>query len=167
MDNKLKNQMENGVFVPRCIYGDYYYAEDNLGNPYVVYFLNRCSGYADYYKSKPGISVPPEKSYPSITITVDDDYLSQNTFFQILKHSVMCLDISEVLSKFRSFGKLEDTKMDNNANNDAVAARRRALAEALRSGDPVIVTPSGEVEKKDDAQDQGMGGIEVPKGKLA
>ena len=57
--------------------------------------------------------------------------------------------------------------MDNNANNDAVAARRRALAEALSSGDPVVVTPSGEVEKKDDAQDQGMGGIEVPQGKLA
>ena len=57
--------------------------------------------------------------------------------------------------------------MDNNVNNDAVAARRRALAEALRIGEPVVVTPSGEVEKKDDAQDQGMGGIEVPQGKLA
>ena len=43
--------------------------------------------------------------------------------------------------------------MDNNATNDAVAARRRALAEALRTGEPVIVTPSGEVEKKDDAMD--------------
>lgn len=27
--------------------------------------------------------------------------------------------------------------MDNNVNNDAVAARRRALAEALRTGEPV------------------------------
>ena len=40
--------------------------------------------------------------------------------------------------------------MDNNINNDAVAARRRALAEALRTGEPVVVTASGEVEKKDD-----------------
>lgn len=57
--------------------------------------------------------------------------------------------------------------MDDNMNNDAVAARRKALAEALRSGEPVVVTPSGEVEKKEDAQDQGMGGIQVPQGKLA
>lgn len=57
--------------------------------------------------------------------------------------------------------------MDNTTNNDAVAARRRALAEALRSGDPVVVTASGEVEKKEDAQDQGLSGIQVPDGKLA
>lgn len=56
---------------------------------------------------------------------------------------------------------------NNNMNSDAVAARRRALAEALRSGDPVVVTPSGEVEKKDDAQEQGLSGIQVPDGKLA
>ena len=55
----------------------------------------------------------------------------------------------------------------NMPNNDAVAARRRALAEALRSGEPVVVTASGEVEKKEDADDQGMSGIQVPNGKLA
>lgn len=57
--------------------------------------------------------------------------------------------------------------MDNNINNDAVAARRRTLAEALRTGEPVVVTASGEVEKKDDATDQGLSGIQVPDGKLA
>ena len=57
--------------------------------------------------------------------------------------------------------------MDNNVNNDAVAARRRALAEALRTGEPVVVTASGEVEKKDDAVEQGLSGIQVPDGKLA
>lgn len=56
---------------------------------------------------------------------------------------------------------------NNNVNNEAVAARRRALAEALRSGEPVVVTASGEVEKKDEAQDQGLSGIQVPDGKLA
>ena len=56
---------------------------------------------------------------------------------------------------------------NNNINNDAVAARRRALAEALRTGEPVVVTASGEVEKKDDAIDQGLSGIQVPDGKLA
>lgn len=57
--------------------------------------------------------------------------------------------------------------MDNNTNNEAIAARRRALAEALRTGGPVVVTASGEVETKDDAQDQGLAGIQVPDGKLA
>ena len=56
--------------------------------------------------------------------------------------------------------------MDNNTN-DAVASRRRVLAEALRTGEPVVVTASGEVEKKEDAQDQGLSGIQVPDGKLA
>lgn len=57
--------------------------------------------------------------------------------------------------------------MDNNVNNDAIAARRRALAEALRSGEPVVVTPTGEVERKVEAQESGLSGIQVPDGKLA
>lgn len=58
--------------------------------------------------------------------------------------------------------------MDNeNTNNDAVTARRRALAEALRQGEPVVVTPTGEVGTKDDMQDNGLSGIQVPNGKLA
>lgn len=52
-------------------------------------------------------------------------------------------------------------------NEAAIAARRRALAEALRTGEPVVVTATGEVEKKDDAQAMGMTGIQVPDGKLA
>lgn len=57
--------------------------------------------------------------------------------------------------------------MDNNNDNDVIAARRRALAEALRTGEPVVVTPTGEVEMKDEAQESGMAGIQVPDGKLA
>ncbi len=55
----------------------------------------------------------------------------------------------------------------DNTNNEAVAARRRALAEALRTGQPVVVTASGAVEEKDEADQQGMSGIQVPNGKLA
>lgn len=53
------------------------------------------------------------------------------------------------------------------SNEAAIAARRRALAEALRTGEPVVVTATGEVEKQEDAQAQGMNGIQVPDGKLA
>ena len=52
-------------------------------------------------------------------------------------------------------------------NSDAVVARRKALAEALRQGQPVVVTPTGEVEFKDEAVQTGMSGIQVPDGKLA
>lgn len=53
------------------------------------------------------------------------------------------------------------------ADADAIAARRRALAEALRSGDDVVVTPSGEVEFQSEAEEQGHTAIQVPNGKLA
>ena len=53
------------------------------------------------------------------------------------------------------------------SDNDAVAARRRALAEALRSGEDVVVTPSGEVEFESEAEEQGHTAIKVPDGKLA
>lgn len=58
--------------------------------------------------------------------------------------------------------------MDNNTvNSDTIAARRRALAEAIRQGEPVVVTPSGEVGEKSEMQNSGLSGIEVPQGKLA
>jgi len=60
---------------------------------------------------------------------------------------------------------MSDNQTGNNA--DAVAARRRALAEALRSGDDVVVTPSGEVEFQSEAEEQGHTAIQVPNGKLA
>ena len=52
-------------------------------------------------------------------------------------------------------------------NDDAVTARRKALAEALRSGVDVVVTPSGEVGFKEEAEEQGQTAIKVPDGKLA
>jgi hypothetical protein len=53
------------------------------------------------------------------------------------------------------------------ADDDAIAARRRALAEALRSGEDVVVTPSGEVEFQSEAEEFGHTAIQVPDGKLA
>lgn len=60
--------------------------------------------------------------------------------------------------------------MDNTQSTpsaETIAARRKALAEALRQGEPVVVTPTGEVEFKDEAMDNGLSGIQVPDGKLA
>ena len=53
------------------------------------------------------------------------------------------------------------------ADEEAIAARRRALAEALRGGEDVVVTPSGEVEFQTEAEEQGHTAIQVPDGKLA
>lgn len=53
------------------------------------------------------------------------------------------------------------------ANEQDAAARRRALAEALRNGEDVVVAPSGEVEFEEEAIDNGDRAIKVPTGKLA
>jgi len=53
------------------------------------------------------------------------------------------------------------------SKDDAVAARRKALAEALRSGVDVVVTPSGEVGFEEEAEELGHTAIKVPDGKLA
>ena len=53
------------------------------------------------------------------------------------------------------------------SNNDAVAARRAALAEALREGAPVSVGPSGNVQFTEEAEESGQPSIQVPDGKLA
>ncbi|MCD8040206.1 MAG: hypothetical protein LUF82_01675 [Clostridia bacterium] len=52
-------------------------------------------------------------------------------------------------------------------NDDAVVARRKALAQALKNGQDVVVAPSGEVEFKAEAQQEGQTAIQVPSGKLA
>lgn len=60
--------------------------------------------------------------------------------------------------------------MENKQNTpsaDTIAARRKALAEALRQGEPVVVTPTGQVEFQEEAADNGLSGIQVPDGKLA
>ena len=49
-------------------------------------------------------------------------------------------------------------------NNDVVAARRRALQEAIHSGETVMVSPTGQVQLPDDPT---RPGISVPQGKLA
>lgn len=51
---------------------------------------------------------------------------------------------------------------------DDAAERRRKLAEALRNGQEISVTPAGTVMSKTDLDsDPGAEGIVVPEGKLA
>lgn len=52
-------------------------------------------------------------------------------------------------------------------NQDAVAARKRALALALANGEDTRVMPSGELELEKDLLDSDTPGIQVPTGKLA
>lgn len=62
--------------------------------------------------------------------------------------------------------KIQDLKngMDN---NDVVAARRRALQEAIHSGETVMVSPTGQVQLPGESDDPTRPGISVPQGKLA
>ena len=97
-----------------------------------------------------------------------DENTSDIIFIIIDRYSFFSLDVSAIKRSFAQNNEQEDFVMDNNnVNNDAIAARRRALAEALRQGEPVVVTPTGEVGTKDEMQENGLSGIQVPDGKLA
>ena len=155
------------VALPKQIIGDWYYAVDSLGERYIVHFINCCHTSDDYYKKvyEKGIPIPPENhGYPTINFKIDDD--TSDICFKLLRHSVLAMNVSSIKENFLRIPKQEVLTM-NNSNEAAIAARRRALAEALRTGEPVIVTASGEVEKQEDAQEMGMTGIQVPDGKLA
>ena len=157
------------LYIPKHIFGNWYYVEDSIGRPYKVNFVNRC-GNSKRNQDFEGIDIPPEDYNfhgKHLRIVVNNE--TSTTYLSVMdRYSCLCLDITKIKEEFNKSMKQEDFKMDNNnVNSDAVAARRRALAEALRSGEPVVVTASGEVEKKEDAQDQGLSGIQVPQGKLA
>ena len=51
-------------------------------------------------------------------------------------------------------------------NNDVVAARRRALQEAIHSGETVMVSPTGQVQLPGESDDPTRPGISVPQGSL-
>lgn len=50
---------------------------------------------------------------------------------------------------------------------DAAAAKRREIMERLKNGQPVNITPSGQVVEPTDAQAQGVRTLKAPEGKLA
>lgn len=161
---------DTSCFKPRNRGGDWYYVEDSLKRPYIVKFVNRYPNYKKYYERISGIPVPPEahncQFYP------DPIEINENTsdiiFVIVDRYSIFSLDVSAIKRSFALNNEQEDIVMDNNnVNNDAIAARRRALAEALRQGEPVVVTPTGEVGTKEEMQDNGLSGIQVPDGKLA
>lgn len=50
---------------------------------------------------------------------------------------------------------------------DAAAIKRREIAERLKNGEAVKVTPSGEIIKSDDLETQENKTLKAPEGKLA
>lgn len=157
-------------FVPLHRGGDWYYVEDSLKRPYILKLVNRYPNYKKYYEQYAETPIPPEAhecQLYSKPIEIDEN--TSNVIFIIVdRYSVFGLDITEIKKRFAKNDEQEDFIMDNNnVNNDAIAARRRALAEALRQGEPVVVTPTGEIGTKEEMQDNGLSGIQVPDGKLA
>lgn len=53
------------------------------------------------------------------------------------------------------------------AEEDAAAAKRREIAERLKRGESVNVTPSGQIVEPDDPQAQTSRTLKAPEGKLA
>ena len=53
------------------------------------------------------------------------------------------------------------------AEEDAAAAKRREIAERLKRGESVNVTPSGQIVEPNDSQAQLNSTLKAPEGKLA
>ena len=157
-------------FKPRNRGGECYYVEDSLKRSHMVKSVNRYPNYKRYYERYSGIPVPPEAHNGQFYLNpIEMDENTSDIIFIIAdRYSIFSLDVSTIKRSFAQNNEQEDFIMDNNnVNNDAIAARRRALAEALRQGEPVVVTPTGEVGTKDEMQENGLAGIQVPDGKLA
>lgn len=92
---------------PKHIIDDFYYATDSLGEKYMIYFINKMSNSQMYYAKEKGIVVPPEDHRSTLLqIQIDDE--TTDSLFQILKHSILFLDVSEVKRKFKNINNLED-----------------------------------------------------------
>ena len=83
-----------------------------------------------------------------------------------------CFGETCVLDPLKTFDDWDDSDWGDwdspsQTSSTDIAERRRKLAEALRTGEPIVVTESGKVEKKEDTVNQGLFGIQVPDGKLA
>ena len=92
---------------PEHIIGDYYYATDSLGERYVIRFINRTKNHQQYYANKKDTAVPPEGSEGILLkYAVTDE--TTDTVFQILRYSVIALDISEIINKFKTFDSQEE-----------------------------------------------------------
>jgi len=53
------------------------------------------------------------------------------------------------------------------ASDDAAAAKRKQIAEALKRGEDVVITPSGQVAQSDDPTVDTQNALKAPEGKLA
>ncbi len=53
------------------------------------------------------------------------------------------------------------------ASDDAAAAKRKQIAEALKRGEDVVITPSGQVAQSDDPAIDTQNSLKAPEGKLA
>ncbi len=66
---------------------------------------------------------------------------------------------------------MEMSMNPNGTSAEELAARRRAIQEQLKSGmangDPIVVSPSGQVEFQSEANENGENFIQPPSGKLA
>lgn len=150
-------EAENKFRAGECSYGDILSVTESLNKETGILFIDSIRSepwwYPDYIPSiLPLVETSVNNVYETVrTVIGENGTIERINIANIKEEQIQ-----------------EDAKMDNNTpNNDAIAARRRALAEALRQGEPVVVTPAGAVETKEEATDSGLSGIQVPDGKLA
>ena len=96
------------LYIPKHKVGNWYYAEDSLGRPYMIDFINQYNNrYSQDFES---IDLPPESHSfhgKHIRIVVDDE--TPNAYLRIIdRYSCLCLNITEIKKKFYELKKQED-----------------------------------------------------------
>ena len=90
------------LYVPKHIIGDWYYAEDSLGDPVTIHFINKCICCTDCNRRNfEGIEVPPENHCHGQIKEITVDSNTTDMCFVILdRYSYLALDIAEIKNKF-------------------------------------------------------------------
>lgn len=96
-DNQ-KSSPTQQLYIPKQISDNWYYAEDSLGNPVMIHFINQCIDCFDRNRISEGIKLPADNHNScgkTIEIAIDHD--TTDTYFVVLdRYSCLALDITNV-----------------------------------------------------------------------
>lgn len=86
------------LYVPKQVSRNLYYAEDSLGNPVTIHFINKCNDCLDRKRGSEGIKLPADNHNSrgrTIEIAIDRD--TTDTYSVVLdRYSCLALDITNV-----------------------------------------------------------------------
>lgn len=125
------------------------------------------------FPSSVSVSTVAQPVKPIVKTEFDSDYVCSSMMAtQTAEFDSDCFGETCALEPPKTFDDWDDSDWGDwdspsQTSSTDIAERRKKLAEALCTGDPIVLTESGEVKKNEDTVNQGLFGIQIPDGKLA